>query len=248
MVLWGRIATASILAVVLNINTTARTAPAEPESAGPPPAHYLLFSSTDVWRQGGFSHGGILWAPSGLDRDGPVLKLMFGGGVYRYVSGGLGNIDVQGRELSAEILPGWRFVRGKLIVTAFLGADFQRHKLLPDDPSAGLRGSYAGARAGFELWYEPTATTMLVADASASTIGPSYSARLAAGWRMLDRFYFGPEVEGFSADGNYRQLRAGLHITGLRIKSFEWSMGFGWATDSDHHDGAYGKLGVFTRR
>jgi opacity protein-like surface antigen len=246
MVVWGRIATAAVLAVALS--TVAQTAPAGPESAGPLQPRYLLFSSTDVWRQGGFTHGGIVWAPSGPDRDGPVLKLMFGGGVYRYVSGSLGNIDVQGRELSAEILPGGRFVLGKLMVSAFLGADFQRHRLLPDDPSAGLRGGYAGARAGFELWYEPTAATMLAADASGSTIGPSYSARLAAGWRILDRFYFGPEVSGFSADGNYRQFRAGLHITGLRIKSFEWSMGLGWATDSDHHDGAYGKLGVFTRR
>jgi hypothetical protein len=246
MVVWGRTVAACVLAAAFSMVGRAALAGVDP--ADTRTAHLLLFSSTDVWHQGGFAHSGVLWAPSGLEQDGAVLKLMLGGGIYRYVSGGLGNLEVRGEQLSGSILPGWRFVRGKLIVTTFLGADFQRHRLLPDDPTAGLRGSYVGVRGGFELWYEPTATTMLAADASASSIGPSYSARLATGWRVLDRFYLGPEIQGFTADGNYRQIRAGLQITGFRTKTFEWSMGFGWATDSDHHDGAYGRLGVFTRR
>jgi hypothetical protein len=39
-------------------------------------ARFLLFATTDIWREGGFAYGGVLWAPTGLDRDGPVLKLM----------------------------------------------------------------------------------------------------------------------------------------------------------------------------
>ena len=89
---------------------------------------------------------------------------------------------------------------------------------------------------------------MVAADASLSTIGPSYNVRLAAGLRMLDAFYFGPEVQAFGADDNYRQARAGLHVTGLRTGEFEWSAGAGWAIDTDDRSGAYGKLGVFTRR
>src|SRR3569833_2470599 len=38
-------------------------------------ARFLLFSTTDLWRQGGFTYGGMLFAPSGLDREGPVVKL-----------------------------------------------------------------------------------------------------------------------------------------------------------------------------
>ena len=179
-------------------------------------AQLLLFSTTDLWRQGGFAHGGVLWAPNGLDRDGPVLKLMFGGGIYHYISGALGNADVRGQLLAAAVLPGWRFVRERFTVTVFLGYDFQRHRLTPDDPSAGLRGSYHGLRTGFELWYQPTAATMIAADASVSTVGPSYNVRLAAGLRAFDAFYVGPEVQAFGADDNYRQFRAGLHVTGLR--------------------------------
>jgi len=210
-------------------------------------ARFLLFSTTDLWRHGGFAHGGVLWAPSGLDRDGPVLKLVFGGGIYHYLSGALGNADVRGQLLAAAVLPGWRFVRDGFALTVFLGYDFQQHRLTPDDLSAGLRGNYSGARVGFELWYQPTAMTMIAADASLSSIGPSYNVRLAMGVRAFDTFYFGPELQAFGADGNYRQFRAGFHVTGLRTGSFEWSAGAGWATDTDDRTSAYGKLNVLTR-
>ena len=176
-----------------------------------------------------------------------MLKLMFGGGIYHYTSGALGHVDVRGELLSGAILPGYRFVRDRLIVTFYLGPDFQHHHLTPDDPSASLRGSYVGARTNLEHWYEPTATTMIAADASVSSIGPSYNARVAAGWRAFDALYVGPEVQGFAAGNNYQQVRTGLHFTGIRTGSFEWSTGAGWVMDSDHRSGVYGKLGVFTR-
>ena len=72
--------------------------------------------------------------------------------------------------------------------------------------------------------------------------------RLATGWRTFDAFYLGPEVQAFGAGNNYRQFRAGVHITGFRTGDFEWSAGAGWATETDDRSGAYGKLGVFTRR
>ena len=132
----GRIAALWILAAAFG--SAASGALAEPEpidkisSADQQQARLLLFSTTDVWRQGGFAHGGLLWVPSGLDRDGPVLKLMFGGGIYHYISGALGNTNVRGEQLAAAILPGWRFVRDNVAVTVFLGYDFQQHRLTPD--------------------------------------------------------------------------------------------------------------------
>lgn len=210
-------------------------------------ARLLLFSTTDLWRHGGFAYGGALWAPSGLDRDGPVLKLVFGGGIYHYLSGALGNADVRGQMLAAAAMPGWRIVRNSFALTVFLGYDFQQHRLNPDDPSAGLRGNYSGVRGSFELWYQPTPATMVAADASLSSIGPSYNVRVAAGLRAFDAFYVGPEVQAFGAGDNYRQFRAGIHVTGLRTGSFEWSAGTGWAIDTDERSSAYGKLSVFTR-
>jgi hypothetical protein len=209
---------------------------------------FLLFSNGDIWNHGGFLHGGMVWSPAGVDRNGFALKAMFGGGTYRYLSGALGNTEVTGRMLTAAILPGWRFVRGKFIASIFAGLDLQDHRLSPDDPSAGLRGSHAGFRVNAELWYEPTPLTMAAADGSVSTIDASYNARLAFGWKIFDRYYVGPEVQGFAAGDNYRQLRAGLHVTGLRTASVEWSGGLGWAQDSDDRDGPYARIGLLMRR
>jgi hypothetical protein len=39
-----------------------------------------------------------------------------------------------------------------------------------------------------------------------------------------------------------------VHLTGLKTDRFEWSAGFGWATDSDNRNSAYGKLGLIARR
>jgi hypothetical protein len=209
---------------------------------------FLLFSTGDIWSHGGFLHGGLVWSPAGIDRNGFALKAMFGGGTYRYISGALGNAEVTGRLLTAAIQPGWRFVRGKFIASVFAGLDLQDHRLTPDDRSAGLRGSYTGFRVSAELWYEPTALTMAAADGSVSTIDASYNARIAAGWKVFDRYYIGPEVQGFAAGDNYRQLRAGLHVTGLRTAQVEWSGGLGWARDSDNRDGLYGRVGLLMRR
>jgi hypothetical protein len=104
------------------------------DTAPPGPGRYLLFSSSDLWRNGAFTYGGVLWSPGGLDRDGLAVKLIFGGGLYRYVSGALGNVEVTGRQLTAAILPGWRFVRDKLFITVFAGPEFQSHSLSPDQP------------------------------------------------------------------------------------------------------------------
>jgi len=211
-------------------------------------ARLLVFSNADIWRAGGFGYGGAVWAPNGLDRQGPVLKLVFGGGSYRYASGALGNTEVQGHELAVAVQPGWRFVRDNLTVTVFLGYDFQQHRLTPDDPSAGLRGNYHGVRASFELWYQPTPWSMIAADGGVSSIGPGYNIRLATGLRAFEAFFVGPEVQAFGADSNYKQVRAGVHVTGFRTGPIEWSAGTGWALDTDHHSGAYAKLGILTRR
>lgn len=205
---------------------------------------FLFFSGTDLWRQGSFTHGGMLWSPGGLNTEGFTFKLLLGGGGYRYRSGALGNIDVNGQSLAAFALPGWRFKSGNVTATVFAGADIQNHRLRPDDPSAGLRGSETGFRTGVELWIAPDAKTMIAADASFSTLGPSYNARVAFGWQAFGEFYIGPEVQAFAGKDSYRQWRIGAHLTGLRTDLFEWSAALGYAADSDDRDSLYGRIGI----
>jgi hypothetical protein len=209
---------------------------------------FLLFSGTDLWRHGSFSHGGLLWSPGGVDREGFTFKTVIGGGTYRYRSGALRNAEVTGRQITGFALPGWRFVKGKTFVTVFAGLDMQQHRTTPYDPGSNLNGSHAGIRGAVEFWHEPDANTMLAADASVSSVGPSYAARAAFGWRVADAFYLGPEVGGFAGGDTYKQFRAGLHMTGLRWNFVEWSAAAGWATDSDDRDGFYARVGLLMRR
>jgi hypothetical protein len=214
------------------------------QSAG---ARYLFFSGADLWRNGSFLHGGVLWSPDGLDREGFTLKAMLSGGSYRYISGGLGGLEVTGRELTAQVMPGWRFKSGPTELKIFAGLDLQNHRLSPDDPGSGLRGNDVGLRTAFELWTEPTAQTMVSADGSVSTIVHTYSARAAAGWRVFGLFYAGPELQAFASDG-YAQQRVGVHVTAFKTGTLEWSAATGYARDSDRRSSAYVRLGISTKR
>jgi hypothetical protein len=207
----------------------------------------LLFSGIDLWRGGNFSHGGAYWSPRGLDRDGLLIKATLSGGTYHYRSGALANTRVFGRALGVQILPGWRFSRGRLEVKTFAGLDLRDHRLFPDDPSAGLRGRRTGLQIAAEVWYQPDDNTMLAADGAISTIDAVRHARIAYGWKLFERFHAGPEIAGFSA-GSYRQFRIGLHVTALRTGTWEWSGAIGFASDNDGVSGAYGRLGVLTRK
>jgi hypothetical protein len=207
-------------------------------------AQWLFFSGSDAWRNGAFTHDGFFYAHQGVNSDGPVFKLLLNGGLYRYRSNGQMFVA---RHLGAAALPGWRFKRQRLEVTLFAGLDLQNHITYPNDPGAMLSGTRGGLRGGLDIWYEPFDTAMLSGSLSLSTVGLSYSARAAGGWKLFDLFWIGPEAHAFG-DSQYRQLRAGAHITSLRLGAYEWSVGVGWVRDSDDRDGFYARIGLLLRR
>jgi Cellulose biosynthesis protein BcsS len=208
-------------------------------------AKALLFSGTDFWRNGAFVHGGLMWSPGGLDQEGFTLKLLIGGGTYRYDSGLLGT-EVIGRQYFGSAMAGWRVKADRFEATIFIGPDLQDHKLDPDDPGGRLRGRYFGLRVGLDVWYEPWPGFMAALNGSAAAPTSDFSARAAVGIRLFDRVFVGPEGQVLGC-ADYRQYRAGLHATALKIGRLEWSAGGGWATDSDRRSGGYGRLGVLAR-
>jgi hypothetical protein len=244
MKLRGRVDAAGILAVAFLVSVCAAIDPARAFDDG---ATFLLFSGGDLWRNGDFAYGGLLWSPGGLDHEGFTLKAVMSGGLYRYRSGALGGTEVVGEEFAGQLMPGWRFKGDHLEVKAFVGLDTQSHRLSPDDPSSRLQGGDIGARAALDLWYEPTPDTMFAADGSISTIVNSYSARVAFGWRAFGLFYLGPEAGTFACVG-YEQARLGVHLTSLKINDTEWSAAIGWSDDSDHRTSPYIRFGVLMRR
>lgn len=148
------------------------------------------------------------------------------------------------------MLPGWRIKRGDAEFKFYLGPEFQKHHLSPDDPANRLRGNSFGLRAAFDLWYEPTRDTVVVVDVSLSSIATSNSARIGYGWRvfedMLGGVYVGPEVQYFGSDG-YRHFRVGAHITSMKTDDVEWSAAAGWADDTQGRVGPYLRLNVMKR-
>lgn len=206
----------------------------------------LYFAGADFWRNGAFAHAGLLWSPNGLEAQGFTLKLLLGTGLYRNHAAP-GQPEVMGGQLLGALMPGWRFKFEKLELTAVAGLDLQYHRFAPDDPASRYRGAHAGLRAGADLWYEPMPDLMLAANLAASTIGPNYWSRMAAGVRVFAAMWIGPELHALG-DPTSWQFRAGAHVTGLKLLRYEWSAGAGYVTDSNRRRGPYVRFGMLTRR
>lgn len=208
---------------------------------------WMYAGGFDIWHTGAFAHGALLWSPYGLYSEGFTIKALAGGGTYRYISGALGGEEVRARQSLSAFMPGWRFKGDRFEVTAYAGLDIQEHSLDRSDPGNKLQGLHYGVRAGADFWFQFRKTEMLAANLSFSTIGPSYSVRVAHGWWMFNTAWLGTEAQAFSGP-TYTQVRIGLHATAFVFAGLEWSAGAGYVVDDDRRDGVYARLGILKRR
>jgi len=206
----------------------------------------MLFSGADLWRQGSFVYGGSLWAPSGFEGDGLVFKVVATRGRYRYRSGALGDAPVEAVMFAASAMPGARFTRNGVSASIYAGFDYQVHLLSPYDPGNEVQGRKTGVRIALDLWYQPMPAMMTALSGTLSTIGSSYALRAAAGWRILDSVFVGPEALIYGG-ATHRQVRVGAHITGLNLLWCDVQAAIGYAFDTDDNRGAYARLGVSQR-
>lgn len=205
--------------------------PASEPSAGAKPEHFLFYSGSDIWRFGRAGYGGFYAAPDGLGNDGFIVRLFVSEGRERY--------DVGFRHFSTDILrssllPGWRLSQGSFELKVFAG---------PELESASQSVTHIGARIAAETWWEPISALALSSSFSATTNVNAWSARGAAGWRVMDQFWAGPEILA-SGDMYGKQYRMGAHITGFRLAAFEWSLAAGFVQDSFRRNGVYGRIGL----
>jgi len=140
--------------------------------AEPTAACFLQFAGTDIWRNGAFAYGGLLWAQSGLDAEGIILKLIFSGGRYDYPSGTL-QTNLGGTLISAAALPGWHFARDGFDVRLYASPVVQDYRSTPYDPGSRLHGGYVGGQFVADVWYEPTTATTVALNGSVLSIGPT---------------------------------------------------------------------------
>ncbi len=244
---WARRCVAAVIVAVAGTFCGAGGAAA---ADGPANPSYLLFGGTDLWRDGAFLYGGVLWSPAGrndagLRAPGFALKLLVSGGDYSYASGGLRS-EVNGALVSAAALPGWRLTRDALTFSLFAGPVLQDYRLTPFDPGSRLHGFYAGAQLAADVWYQPSPATMVAVNGTVLSIGPTGSLRAAFGERFLAPVFLGPEAQALWC-AEYQELRFGAHLTGWRFQTLEWEAGAGWALDNDRRAGPYLRLGFNSR-
>ena len=202
----------------------------------------MVFSGFDIWRGGLSGYAGLQWAPSRLDREGFILRMMTSTGIEQLTASGH---RYQTHIFRASLMPGYKFKNGNLEIQLLAGIDFERDLLTIDNNTTSGRSMF-GARVTADLWWEPTPHTMAQASISASTIYNSGNIRIAAGWRGLNRFWIGPEVLA-SRDLFSQQVRVGAHLTGLRTGALEWAVAAGYIADNFNRDGVYGRVGMFMR-
>lgn len=213
-------------------------------SASIRPNEYAFWAGTDLWHFGRAGYIGMQWAPDGLNRSGFTWRLISSDGIERYSDGAK---RYQTQIFRASFLPGWQLIQGKFQLQAAVGPDLEIDVLKPDIPDARTRGLRFGARASIDIWWEPTALTMLSFSASGTTIsGTGFSVRGATGWRLFDRFWVGPELSA-SGDDYSKQQRIGAHLTGWKINDVEWSVAAGYVRDSYSRNGGYGRISMSVR-
>src|SRR5262245_23694476 len=233
----GRRVRAMVIAVAALLVCLFRAALVPAWANGDDDPHAILFSGRDLWLNGAFAHGGFLFAPSGLDQDGLLLKILFSGGLYRYDAKILGGESVIGAEGLAHILAGWRVKRGDAEFKFFFGPEFQRHHLEPDDPSNRLRGKSIGLRMAFQL----CGTSRRPVPWSPPMPHCPRGLWLACVRRLARRHLPRP---GPRMSEGYRHLRLGAHIT---AEDTEWSAAAGCAQDSQGRASPFLRLNMLTR-
>ncbi|WP_415914811.1 cellulose biosynthesis protein BcsS [Rhodopseudomonas palustris] len=213
---------------------------ADPLSGGSRPEQFLLFAGVDLWHASVANYAGLHWAPAGLHNDGVFARLLLSRNFERY--GATSTIIFRG-----ALLGGVRFKRGGFEVKLMAGPELENAD--PTSPFDQLRGTRLGLQAAAETWWQPTPELLLATSLTltAHGNGNGYGGRVAAGWRLLDQAWIGPEASAFS-DHYSTQYRVGLHVTGLRVEGLEWSAAAGYLEDGFARRGGYGRIGMLLRQ
>lgn len=205
-----------------------------------PARTWLFFSGTDVSSLSAFS-----WAsfeiPFGGHSSGVLLRATAGAGGYSYDLASAPGGEVGGTVMLADILAGWRHIRGDVCLTFLAGLAVEDHDLDAPDPENTVEGTQTGVKLAAELFWRPTDRFHVEASATYASTFDFWRVRLAGG-HDFGRFAVGPEFEAFGNERSH-QIRAGLAVTSIRWRRFGFNASFGALNDGDR-GGAYGRLSM----
>lgn len=214
----------------------------------PEDQHTVLFGSMDAGRSY-FVSTGAKQTPTGpLDRTGFVLLETVGVGMTREtVRTEAGRVAVERLKHQATLSAGYQWALGPVYAAAFVGPEIYQEQVAYDGRFRRFSQPRPGLQAQVEIWANPTPDTMLAATFVGETARTSVWARLAAGVRLADAAYVGPEVTVY-ATPTYRETRLGAHVTGLSFGIVQMRVSAGWMTDDAHRQGSpYAGLSAWIR-
>ncbi len=142
----------------------------------------------------------------------------------------------------SQALLGYEWRVGDSFLALYAGSDSESEQRIESFGPSFVATRY-GARVQADLWIVPSPGTVVQANGYVSSLNGRYWTRIAPGWQMPAGFYLGPEFELYR-ERDYRKLRLGLHLTGLRFLGLEWRLSGGLQSTSDRSSALYGTLGL----
>jgi hypothetical protein len=218
-----------------------------PASAGdmttsqPAPKRGVYFSGIDLVEGSTYTYSGIIVATNGdLQRDGVLLRV-YGSWVGYDLDPG------DGRGLQGDAMIGYKFTRGPVWGSIFVGIDVQDFDLSPDDPTAEVRGTETGFKVSGDLATVYGSPVHASIAGSYSTAFDSYWARGRLG-AFRNRMTVGGEAIAFG-NIDYEARRLGGFLTLHDLNPFNYrpfdltfSVGHQWVGD-DNGGGAFSGFG-----
>jgi hypothetical protein len=218
------------------------------------PQRGVYFSGLDAVEGSLYTYSGIIVARNGdLSRDGVQFRL-YGSWVDFDLNPG------DGRGLQGDAMIGYKFSRGPMWGSIFVGVDVQDFDLSPDDPTAIVRGTETGFKVSGDLATAYGSPIYASIAGSYSTAFDSYWARARVG-HYRNRVTVGPEAIAFG-NVDYEAQRLGGFITFHDLNPFNYrpfdltfSVGNQWVNDDNGGgldggfgggDGVYGAIAFST--
>src|SRR5690606_2881719 len=222
-----------------------------------PEAYPLAIVGGYDWAKDAFASATALYfALNGdLAREGFVARLSVSTDAYSYDLPGAPGGDIDGDAWGIDAMLGYRWIRGDVASSLFVGAEHQDHDLSPNDPLNPVRGSETGFKVAFDITKAPSAYSPLDAElaASYSTAFDTYQVDGRIGY-AFDRIIAGPEAWLLGDEASDAQRIGGFLKTTLPPLLFSdvstavtLSAGYQFVDDDNGRstfgsDGAYGSV------
>ncbi len=116
------------------------------------------------------------------------------------------------------------------------GPELSYEQLLLDGGIARWQEPRIGVRGHAELWVHPTRETLYTLTAIAGSARGDIWARTSVGFQAWKNVFLGPELSVY-VTATYKDLRLGVHATGVELGLLNLRLSGGWDWDDDQRKG-----------